>query len=100
MAKHASEYFTLPGRILVLLTIFLAIGGTIGYITLVWDGLPPGNYPIILFALPVLFVAGLFFALGVGVLRYFGVAVFKDPAHSSNGTAKQQNIANDASEEP
>jgi hypothetical protein len=89
MAKHASEYFTLPGRVLVLLTTVLATGGTAGYIAWAWDGLPPGSYPIWLFALPVLLAAGLFFALGLGVLRYFGVAVLKDPDTPSDARAER-----------
>jgi hypothetical protein len=79
MARHASEYFTLPGRALVLLSILLAAGGTVGYIAWAWEGLPPGSYPLWFFALPALLAAGLFFALGTGILRWFGVKVFQDP---------------------
>jgi hypothetical protein len=90
MAKHVSEYFTVPGRVLILSTILLATGGTVGYMAwAVDDGLREGTYPIWLFALPVLLAAGLFFALGVGVLRYFGVAVFKDPDTPSDASAEQ-----------
>jgi hypothetical protein len=79
MARHISEYFTLPGRVLVLLTMILAAGGMVAYIVWMWDGLPQGNYPVSFFALPVFLAATLFFALGGAVLKCFGVAVFKNP---------------------
>jgi hypothetical protein len=63
---------------LVLLSILLAAGGTYGYIAWAWEGLPPGSYPLWFFALPGLLAAGLLFALGTGILRCFGVGVFKD----------------------
>jgi hypothetical protein len=78
MSRHASEYFTFPGRILVLLTVLLAVGGPFAYFALVWEDLPPGSYPLLLFAMPFLILAALFFGLGVAVLRWFDVKVFKD----------------------
>ena len=78
MSKHASEYFTLPGRILVLVTLVLAVGGTCLVIVWLADSLSPGRYPIWFFAMPVLLGAGIFFALCVAILKLLGIAVFKD----------------------
>src|SRR5262249_16275525 len=73
MAGHVADYFTVPGRVLVLLTLLLAVGGTWGYVAWAWDDLPTGGYPLWLFALPVLVGSGLLFALGAAALRWFGV---------------------------
>lgn len=77
MPKHISEYFTLPGKILALLTLVLAVGGPWVYFAMVMDELPPGSYPILFFALPVMIGAVFFFAFGAMILKYFGIAVFK-----------------------
>lgn len=80
MAKHIAEYLTIPGRILLVLTFLLTAGGLLGYVVWVWDTLAPGSYPLFFFIFPVVCGGGLFFALGVGVLKAFGIAVFmKDP---------------------
>jgi hypothetical protein len=73
MADHVSQYFTMPGRILVLLTIVLAIGGT--WVYLIVDLLPAGRYPIFMFSVPIYLGAGLFFLIGRFVLKCFGYSV-------------------------
>jgi len=37
------------------------------------EDLPPGSYPILFFAMPVLVLAGVFFGTGLALLRWFGV---------------------------
>jgi len=79
MSRHASEFFTYPGRILVLVTVLIAVGGPFAYFAMVWEDLPPGTYPLILFAMPFIILAAFFFGLGVAVLRWLGVKVFRNP---------------------
>ena len=80
MARHPSDYFTFPGRVLSLLTLVIAVGGPFAYFAWVMDDLPPGRrYPLWFFALPVLTGAGLFFAACSALLKAIGVEVFKDP---------------------
>jgi hypothetical protein len=79
MPRHVSEYFTLPGRILALATLVLAIGGPFAYFAWVMDELPAGRYPLWLFAFPVLFGAALFFAAGTVLLTKLGIKVFRNP---------------------
>ena len=76
--SHISEYFTMPGRILVLITIVLAVGGPWLLIGWLYDSLPTGNYPLLFFALPIWIGLALLFALTSAVLRWLGVPVFQD----------------------
>jgi hypothetical protein len=70
--------FTLVGRLLVLFTLTLAVGGPFAYFYWLSDDLPSGSYPLLLFALPILIGAAIFFALATLVLRSMGIPVFKE----------------------
>ena len=78
MGQTLGERLTLAGRILVLLTLFLAVGGPIGYFAITWEELPAGRYPIWFFVLPVLAGAALFYVIGAVVLRWLGIAVWRE----------------------
>jgi hypothetical protein len=80
--QHASEYFTMPGRILVLTTIVLAAGGP--WLVFLWlhDSLRPGRYPLWFFALPIWIGLVFLFALATAVLRWLGVSVLQQPEQS------------------
>src|SRR5579871_2050475 len=51
--RHPLESFTLPARLVIVLSIIGAFGGTAAYLYAVSDGLAPGRYPLWFFALPV-----------------------------------------------
>jgi hypothetical protein len=78
MAEHFSERFTLPGRILVLLSMVIGVGGTFAYIYWIIDDLPAGSYPVFMFAFPVVLGAAALFGLGVLVLRSLGISILRD----------------------
>ena len=67
-ARQLSEIFTLTGRILVIATILLAVGGTYGVIAFFYDTLPPGRYPLWFFGMPVWVGSGLLFVVVAGLL--------------------------------
>jgi hypothetical protein len=78
MSRHPSEYFTFPGKILALLTLVIAVGGPFAYFDWIMDDIRPGTYPLWLFAMPVVLLALAFFGIGVALLRWLGIKVFKD----------------------
>lgn len=75
--RHPLESFSLPARLVIVLSVIGAFGGTAAYLYAVYDGLPPGSYPLWLFALPVIVVAGFACAAGLALLRAGGVAIFR-----------------------
>jgi hypothetical protein len=66
---------TMPGIVLLFMSILLAIVGTIAALVWVWPQLPSGRYPVLLFVLPTVVVAALFYALGAAVFRLFGIGI-------------------------
>jgi hypothetical protein len=82
--RHASEYFTIPGRILVLTTIVLAVGGPWLVFMWLYDTLTPGRYPLWFFALPIWVSLAFAFALTAAVFRLFGIFVFRQPERTAS----------------
>jgi len=82
--RHISEYFTIPGRILVLTTVVLAAGGP--WLVFMWlrDSLTPGSYPLWFFALPIWIALAFIFALATIVLRRFGVPIIRQSDEEEN----------------
>jgi hypothetical protein len=77
--RHAAEYFTIPGRILVLATITLAMAGP--WLIFMWlrETLTPGRYRFSFFAIPVWTFLGVAFCITAAILRRFGIAILKKP---------------------
>jgi hypothetical protein len=69
--------FSVPARVVIVLSILGAAGGTLAYLTWASDTLPPGRYPFWFFALPVLVAAGLLCGIGLAVLRACGVSIYR-----------------------
>jgi hypothetical protein len=74
--------FTIPARLVIVLSLIVALGGTAAYIGWVYDGLPAGSYPLWFFALPAMVAAGFLCAGGLGLLRLCGVSVFRKDRQS------------------
>ena len=79
---------TFVGRVLILVTLTFVVGGPFAYFYWMVDDLPPGRYPLVLFALPILLVGALFFWVACVVLKSLGIAVFRD--HSGDRVSAQQ----------
>jgi hypothetical protein len=71
------EQFSLPARIVIVLSLVTAVGGTAAYISWIYDDLSPGSYPLWLFAMPVLVVVGLLCLAGLGLLRAIGIPIYR-----------------------
>jgi hypothetical protein len=82
--RHLSEYFTMPGRILVLSTIVLAAGGPGLVIVFLHDSLPAGSYPLWFFYLPVWIMLAIVFCLATVILRQMGIQVIRTPDDRQN----------------
>lgn len=80
--RHAAEYFTMPGRMLVLTTIVLAVGGP--WVVFLWlhDTLTPGRYPLWFFAAPIWVALGIGFALVTALLRRLGISIVRQSEES------------------
>jgi hypothetical protein len=74
--------FTIPARLVIVLSLFAALGGTVAYIGWVFDGPAPGSYPLWFFILPAMVAAGALCAGGLGLLRVCGVSVFRKDRQS------------------
>jgi hypothetical protein len=79
------ERFSLPARIVIVLSFMTAVGGTAAYISWIYDDLSPGSYPVWLFAMPVLVVVGLLCLAGLGLLRATGIPIYREHNHASSG---------------
>jgi hypothetical protein len=82
--------FTLPARIVVVLSIVAAASGTAAYIDWAYDDLPPGSYPLWFFAMPVAVAVGLLCAACLALLRACGVPVYRQDAPASSKEGDQQ----------
>jgi hypothetical protein len=82
--RHAVEYFTIPGRILVLTTIILAVAGP--WLIFMWlrETLTPGRYRLSFFAIPVWTFLGIAFCITAALFRRFGITVLKQPEQNSH----------------
>ncbi len=70
---------TIPGRLLVVGTVFL-IGAGITFVLLAFaqsNDLPPGRYPVMILILPVILGGGAFFLVGRWVMRRVGIAFWR-----------------------
>lgn len=69
--------FTFAGRLILLIALMIAIGGTAALAYWGNEILPAGRYPIVLFAIPPLCIAGIFIALGMLVLKLAGLEFYQ-----------------------
>jgi hypothetical protein len=69
--------FTFAGRLILLIALMIAIGGTAALVYWGNEILPAGRYPIVLFAIPPLCVAGIFIALGMLILKLAGLEFYQ-----------------------
>ncbi len=68
---------TLAGRMLLLIHLVLAIGGSALYICDFLPQFPRGNYPILMFVIPVGLVCFFLFLALAWVLERFGIQIYK-----------------------
>lgn len=67
--------FTFAGRLILLIAVVIAVGGTVSLI--IWNGIAlPVRLPIVLVAIPPLCVAGVFVALSMLLLKVLGLEFF------------------------
>jgi hypothetical protein len=69
--------FTFAGRLILLIAVLIAVGGTVGLIAWANEFLPAGRFPIFLFAIPSLCAAGVFVALSMLLLKLCGLEFFQ-----------------------
>ena len=72
-----ARWLTIPGRLLLILTLLAFAGGFTLYVIAVAGDLPPGRYPVAVFILPVLVGAAGFFAAAAFVLERLGVRIYR-----------------------
>jgi len=63
-ARPLLEGLSVPARIVIVLSVLLAAGGTVAYVFWAIDSLPAGRYPLWFFALPVVAAVGVLCAVG------------------------------------
>ncbi len=78
------ESFTVPARIVIVLSMVAAVIGTSVYMGWIRGDLPAGRYPLWFFAMPVVVAVGFLCAAGLALLRLCGVPIYRqesvDPA--------------------
>jgi hypothetical protein len=85
MESHGDENnplraVTIPGRLLVILTLALTGGGFAAVVLWLEPELAPGRYPIIYFLIPVLLGASVFFACGRLLMGLIGIPFWRKDA--------------------
>jgi hypothetical protein len=70
------QSFTFAGRLIVLIAVCIAVGGTVGLVAWPNEIFPAVRLPLFLVALPPLCVAGVFVALSMLVLKLFGLEFY------------------------
>jgi hypothetical protein len=81
--------FSIPVRLLIILCLVVAGGGTVAYTLWVHDSLPAGSYPCFFFVIPGLLGAGLVFAVGLGIFRMCGVPIRRNPPEPTEDDADE-----------
>lgn len=78
--------FSFSARMVIVLALFLVLGGTAAYICWSHEKLPPGSYPLAFFLLPAIVAAGVFCVAGLALLRVCGVPIYhRGQSESSDG---------------
>lgn len=77
MDDHPSP-FTFAARLLILVSLVLPWGATGAYFWWAKDTLPPGAYPLILFAMPAIVGGAVFFVLGMALMKWLGIPFYKN----------------------
>lgn len=75
MTLHPQN-FTFAGRLIVLIAVCIAVGGTVGLAAWPNGFFPAVRLPLFLLALPPLCVAGVFVTLSMLVLRLLGLEFY------------------------
>jgi hypothetical protein len=87
-AEHGEEqeetgvrkWLTVPGRLLLIgPTVGTMVLG-VGWFEYTIEGMPPGQYPVLLWAAPVLLTGGAFFGLAALVLERLGIRIYRKSA--------------------
>ena len=76
-SNRVSKY-TLAGRIIVLIHVLAAIGGTLLYVLDFIPKLPQGRYLLLMFAIPVVLVCFISFRFTTCLANRLGVRVYTD----------------------
>ena len=76
-AAGPAEWFTVPGRLLLILTVAGAAALFAWYFLVLVDDLPAGSYPVVVFVAPVAVGAVLFFLSAAFVLERIGVRIYQ-----------------------
>ena len=76
-APGPADWLTLPGRLLLVLTVIGFAGGYVWYTVRGLESLPSGRYPIVFFAFPVLLAAAVFFFVVAFLLERLGVRIYR-----------------------
>jgi hypothetical protein len=71
------DWFTVPGRLLFILTNVACAGAFVVYFLAIADDLAPGSYPVLLFVLPVLLAGFFFFLIAAWVLERLGIPMYR-----------------------
>jgi hypothetical protein len=74
-----AKRLTLPGRVLLVVTVVGSVGGLAAWFLFTWDPPRPGSHPILVWCVPVGIVSVFFFFGAALLLEKCGVPVFRKP---------------------
>src|ERR1051325_5755505 len=77
MRPSPVDKLTIPGRLLLILTILLFGGTCFFYFMYVVQDLPSGRYPVFMFWFPVALVSAIFFLIAAWILERLGIPIYK-----------------------
>ena len=79
--RGPAKWFTLPGRFLFAFTFFGAVAGFGIYLFRTLDDMPPGRYPLFMWAAPVGIAAFFFFKIVAWILERAGIPIYRRDDH-------------------
>lgn len=72
-----ARWLSLPGRILLLISVVGWFGSSVAYLTETLPGFPSGRYPLLLWFVPTGIAAFVFFGITAMILERLGVRIYK-----------------------
>jgi len=79
------EWFTIPGRLLFIVTSIGCGAGLYGVFFWAVDNLPRGSYPVVLWIAPIALAGVLFFLISAFILERMGVLIYRTRARTVAG---------------
>ena len=77
-ARGPAEWLTVPGRLLLMVSLMGGCGLFCGYFLATWGSLPDGSYPVFIWVAPVGAISFIFFFGVAFIFEVIGVRIYRN----------------------